>query len=191
MSNFTPRLTAPGWQNEYYRHPGYYFAGEDGLNTCIVIDANNGYVLPNCVGYAWGRAYEILGSAPALCQGDAYLWWTYNDGYPRGSQPKLGAIVCTTYPNPGHVAVVERQDGPYEWTISESIYGGAEFRLGTIAYSIPNQAWFCWYDDGHGGTYNPWDVKGFIYPPYDIYNVGEFKLFGAGHKRIRRRKIYV
>lgn len=186
MSSFTPRLVVPPVQNEYYRYPGYYVNGVNGLNSCLLMDPDNGYVLPNCVGYAWGRAYELLGSAPSLCQGDAYLWWTYNDGYPRGQQPRLGAIACMTYPNPGHVAVVERQDSPTEWTISESIWNGVDFRLGTIAWNSSAQQWWCWYDDGHGGTYNPWDVQGFIYPPYDWYDTGILKYLGNKSKKLRR-----
>lgn len=202
MSSFTPRLTAPVTAtNKYYRYPGYYDGAVNGVNDCLLINASTGAVMPNCVGYAWGRAYELLGTRPTLCQGDAYLWWTYNDGYQRSplqgngyagqDAPKLGAIVCMDYPNPGHVAVVEKLNGDGSWEISESRYGGAFFMTGTIAWSSGSQKWFCWYDDGHGGSVNPWDVKGFIYPPYDFYNIGEFKFLSTAKKKIRRRKIYV
>ena len=200
MSSFVPRHIAPVVAtNKYYRYPGYYDGdGVNGVNSCLLINSSTGAVMPNCVGYAWGRAYELLQSQPALCQGDAYLWWTYNDGYERSTQgpngyaditgPKPGAIACMDLANPGHVAVVEEQTAPTEWTISESIYGGAFFRLGTIAWSAGAQKWFCWYDNGQGGTVNPWDVKGFIYPPYDWYNVGQFKFF---MKKDKRRHVYV
>lgn len=197
MSSFSPRLVAPDVAtNKYYRYPyspsqGVYVTG--GVNDCLLINPSNGAVMPNCVGYAWGRAYELLGSRPTLCQGDANLWWTYSDGYPRKSgtdrnAPKPGAIVCMRLASPGHVAIVENQTTPTEWTISESIYGGAFFRLGTIAWNSSDGRWWCWYDNGSGGSYNPWDVEGFIYPPYDWYNVGEFKFITQKQKkRIRRR----
>lgn len=196
MSSFTPRHTAPVVaSNKYYRHPGYYDGGTDGVNDCLLINSSTGAVMPNCVGYAWGRAYELLGTRPTLCQGDAYLWWTYSDGYQRAlgtdrDGPKEGAIACMDLANPGHVAVVEEQTSATEWTISESIYGGDFFRLGTIAWNSTAQQWWCWYDDGHGGSFNPWDVQGFIYPPYDWYNVGEFKFYKAKQNR-RRRIIHV
>ena len=204
MSNFVPRLIAPDVAtNKYYRYPydpsqGVYVYG--GVNTCIVIDPTTGAVMPNCVGYAWGRCYELLGSAPALSRGDAYTWWSYNDGYERSplgpngyagiNTPRLGAIVCTDYGNPGHVAVVEKKNSDGSWEISESRYGGAFFLTGTIAWSQSAQKWFCWYDDGHGGSENLWDVKGFIYPPYDWYNTGTFK-FVIKKRKKQRRLIYV
>lgn len=192
MSSFVPRLTAPDIaSNRYYRYPGYYQGSINGVNDCLLINSSNGSVLPNCVGYAWGRAYELLGYRPALCQGDAYLWYTWSDGYERGSDPKPGAIACMTLANPGHVAVVEEETiAGREWTISESIYNGAFFRLGTIAKSSGG-TWFCWYDDGQGGSYNPWDVRGFIYPPYDWYQIGEFKFYTLKKRQKKRRLLYV
>ena len=196
MSSFTPRHTAPVVAtNKYYRYPGYYDGSINGVNDCLLINSSTGAVMPNCVGYAWGRAYELLQARPTLCQGDAYLWWTYSDGYPRAAGtningPRPGAIACMTLANPGHVAVVEERTSATEWTISESIYGGTFFRLGTIAWNASAGRWWCWYDDGAGGSYNPWDVQGFIYPPYDWYNVGDFKFF-VKRKTERRRKLYV
>lgn len=195
MSSFRPRLIAPDVAtNKYYRYPGYYDGSINGVNDCLLINSSTGAVMPNCVGYAWGRAYELLGTRPTLCQGDAYLWYGYNDGYARGSgtdfnAPKLGAIVCMDLANPGHVAVVEKQTLRTEWTISESIYGGAFFRTGTIAWNAQLQKWRCWYDDG-SGSYNPWNVQGFIYPPYEWYDIGQFKFF-ASRKKERRIIVYV
>lgn len=202
MSNFTPRLTAPDVAtNKYYRYPGYYEGSVNGVNNCLLINSSNGAVMPNCVGYAWGRVYELLQSRPTLSQGDAVTWWTYNDGYERSplgangyagyDGPKLGAVACMDLASPGHIAIVEAHPIPNEWTISESIYGGAFFRTGTISWNASAQKWFCWYDDGAGGSYNPWDVKGFIYPPYDWYNIGDFKFFTKQRKRQRRRFIHV
>lgn len=208
MSNFIPRLAAPSVEfNRYYRHSGYYEHGINGVNDCLLIDSSTGAVMPNCVGYAWGRVYELLGSYPALSRGDAVGWWSYNDGYDRSplqangyagfDGPKLGAVACMDLASPGHIAIVEAHTVPNEWTISESIWrenplqNGIFFRTGTITWSPTAQKWFCWYDNGSGGSYNPWDVKGFIYPPYDWYNVGEFKFFVKQKKTERRRIRYV
>lgn len=189
MSRFIPRLTAPTVDNKYYRYPGYVVDGVDGVNNCLLIDASTGAVMPNCVGYAWGRVYELLESRPALSQGDAYGWWSYADGYARGSDPQPGAVAYMQLASPGHVAIVERKVSNTEWIISESIYGGDWFRTGSIAYHASTDTWFCWYDDGAGGSYNPWDVHGFIYPPYEWDEYGTFRLFKRKEKK--RRLIYV
>ena len=52
-ATFTPRLSEPSTTSKYWIHTSY-----GGLNSCIIASGNS--VLPNCVGYAWGRAYEII-----------------------------------------------------------------------------------------------------------------------------------
>ena len=85
---FKARTTAPSTSSKYWKHTS---AG--GVNSCLLI--GKGSVLPNCVGYAWGRFYEILGSKPKLSRRNAELWYGYTaDGYKRGKKPKLGAVVC-------------------------------------------------------------------------------------------------
>ena len=75
----------------------------------------------NCTWYAYGRAWELLGYKPALSLNGAHKWYTYNDGYERGSEPRLGAIACWSDSSNtvGHVAVVEAINGD-EITLSES-----------------------------------------------------------------------
>ncbi len=75
----------------------------------------------NCTWYAYGRAWELLGSKPSLSLNGAHKWYTYNDGYERGSEPRLGAIACwsDSENTVGHVAVVEAINGD-EITLSES-----------------------------------------------------------------------
>lgn len=122
-ATFTPRTTAPSETNKYYIH-----TSNGGLNQCIEINTSTGSCLPNCVGYAWGRAYEILGKKPNLSKGNAENWYSYNKKggyYKYGSTPKLGAIMCW---GGNHVAVVEKIEGNYI-TISESSYGGARFNV--------------------------------------------------------------
>lgn len=132
MSNFVPRLTAPSTTSKYWKHTS---AG--GVNSCILIA--NGSCLPNCVGYAWGRAYELLGKAPKLSKGNAENWYGYADGYSRGNTPKLGAIICwrkgkagDASDGAGHVGVVEQINADGTITISQSAYGGTRFYLSKL-----------------------------------------------------------
>lgn len=101
---YTPRLTVPNQYDIHYTQTAY-----GGLNPCIAGDPlyYTGSVLANCVGYCWGRWWELLNTNPHLCSYDAKYWWGYNDGYSRGSEPQLGAIICFWSANAGHVAVVE------------------------------------------------------------------------------------
>ncbi len=123
-ASFTPRTTEPSSTNKYYLHTSV-----GGVNECIV--RSDGSVLPNCVGYAWGRAYEILGSKPNLAKTNANTWYNHNklNGfYSYGSTPKLGAIMCWNHGSAGHVAVVEKIEGS-TITISESHYSGTRFDI--------------------------------------------------------------
>lgn len=120
-SIFNPRLSAPTTNDAYYfsYNPFYLF----------------GYGMPNCTAYAWGRAYEILGSKPDLSLGNANQWWGYNAGkYASGKTPRVGSVVCWRSPaggGYGHVAVVEEVNGD-TLTISESSWGGSFFRTRKI-----------------------------------------------------------
>jgi len=127
-SSFVPRLTAPDDNNRFYLHTS---AG--GLNSCILGSGNQTRsVLPNCVGYAWGRAYEITGTRPSLSRGNGNTFWgNTGDGYARGQTPRLGAIACWNNGSHGHVAVVEAIHGDMI-TISESHWGGPRFETRTI-----------------------------------------------------------
>lgn len=130
-----------------------------GNNPCILIKENS--VLPNCVGYAWGRWLELLKGPHNLSKGNAENWWTKIDGYARGGVPKLGAIACwrkglagNSTDGAGHVSVVE--DILPDGTIitSNSSYLGSRFYMRTITppYNI-------------GSTFS---FQGFIYPPIDF-----------------------
>lgn len=93
-----------------------------GLNTCVAVQ--NGIVLPNCTGYAWGRFYEISGEKPKLSTGNAGEWFLHNDGYKRGQEPKVGAVICWSVEGqPGHVGIVESYDPETGYIVtSESGY---------------------------------------------------------------------
>lgn len=88
--------------------------------------------MPNCTAYAWGRAYEILGYKPNLSRSHAYNWFNDNvnkGAFSYGNTPKIGSIICWNG-GYGHVAVVEAVNGN-TMTISESAYGGFNFRTKT------------------------------------------------------------
>ena len=127
-ASFTPRTTAPDSSNaNYYSSNPFY---------------QSGYGMPNCTCYAYGRAYELLGSKPRLSTGNAGYWWWYNKNngiYSYGSTPKLGAIACWDKydQNQGHVAVVEAIDGNTV-TISESHYRSTFFDTRTITANSSN-----------------------------------------------------
>jgi len=148
---FKARTTAPSNNSKYWRHTS---AG--GVNSCIHI--KNGSCLPNCVGYAWGRFYEIMGSKPKLSRNNAEDWYGYNDGYKRGKHPRLGAVICwrkgkvgVHADGAGHVAVVEKIKEDGSIVISESGYNSFRFRTRTIRppYSIGSAYTF------QGFIYNP------------------------------------
>ncbi len=134
VSSYSPRLSAPSTTNSYYIHTSY-----GGLNECIHI--SGGSVLPNCVGYAWGRSYENLGYRPNLSKGDAGTWYDYNRNngyYSYGKTPYLGAVaVWKKTGGAGHVAVVEVIDGDVVIT-SESGYNSSRWWKTTRSASNSN-----------------------------------------------------
>lgn len=154
---WTARTTAPDVSNKYYRHTGYLDDGVDGLNECMIIDRQTGFVMPNCVGYTWGRWYEALGQRPDLSRGDAGYWYSYPDGYERGRTPKVGAIACYSGGGyTGHVAVVEYFVGDTPIT-SNSGYNSTLFWLEGLVYDSATDAW--------NRPESGYTFQGFIYPP--------------------------
>ena len=126
---YVARLKEPSTDNRYWIK-----TTKGGLNECILIKGNS--CLPNCVGYAWGRWYELLGKKPKLSKGNAENWYNYNDGYKRGKTPKLGAVICwrkgkagNANDGAGHVAIVEQINADGSIVASESNYGGSRFNV--------------------------------------------------------------
>lgn len=126
---FVKRTTAPSRDNKNYIR---YDRG--GHNYCI--DINNGFVMPNCVGYAWGRWRELLGSFHELSRGNAEVWFGKGDGYERSNTPRLGSVICWSQGDlwsgrdgMGHVAIVEEIHSDGSITTSNSAYGGSNFYL--------------------------------------------------------------
>ena len=177
MSNyiFTPRSTVPAAYDPYYTR-----TGSGGLNPCIQGDpeAWPGSALANCVGYTTGRWYEIMDQNPGLCPYDAKYWWSYNDGYQRGSEPKLGAIICFDSSNAGHVAVVESISPDLNSiTTSNSAYQQTIYYNQTLYRS---NAW----------TWNSaFTFQGFIYLPDSVVSIDSFAaLMSAIIKKMRRKR---
>ena len=132
--SFTPRTTAPDvLTNAYYRHTGY----NNGLNECLLIDNITGAVMPNCVGYTWGRFYEVTGRRPSLSKADADQWYGHTqDGYERSrKRVAVGSVVCFSGGphNSGHVCNVEEinydANGKKILTCSNSAYEGSFFYI--------------------------------------------------------------
>lgn len=153
---FVPRLTAPAVNNKFW-----ISTGKGGMNKCLVINNQTGSVLPNCVGYAYGRFMEEAKITQCnLPRTNAETWYIKNDGYKRGSVPKLGAIMCwrggsvgSSADGMGHVAVVEKIYSDGSVLVSQSNYGGVRWETMKVnpPYSIAK-----W-----GLTF-----QGFIYNPY-------------------------
>ena len=141
-ASFSPRLSAPSSSNKYYY---------SNLNVFY----KYGYGMPNCTAYAYGRAYEILGSEPKLSWNNAEQWYDYNKSngyYKYGKDPKVGAIACWSYSyGGGHVAVVEKVENGVI-TLSNSAYSGDNFYISTASISDPKVG-------GNKG----WNFQGYIY----------------------------
>ncbi len=159
-SDFKKRMTAPSVSDKYWIH-----TSNGGLNECIEIN-NSGSCLPNCVGYAWGRFYEITGKRPSLSRANAENWWGYTvDGYKRSQTPIEGAVICwrkgqagNENDGAGHVAIVEEVKSNGDVVTSNSAYGGTRFYMKTVTKASN-------YSIGSAYTF-----QGFILPP----NMGVF-----------------
>lgn len=149
---FYPRLTEDGLRTSpYYTTKNVYY--------------NNGWGMPNCTAYAWGRTWEIYGAnadwsnPPTLSTRDAEDWYPYTqDGYQRSQTPQLGAIWCGAdgdFSGWGHVGVVEEIDAVTgDLTISSSALNGYFFQLNTITRS-----------SGYQWPYGNYRFQGFILNP--------------------------
>ena len=152
MGVYVPRLEAPSSTDKNWIKSTY-----GGYNYCIVINETTGSVLPNCTGYAWGRWRELLGKYHKLSRANAENWYgNTGDGYKRGKEPKLGAVMCWHGAGDlaGHVAVVEQINDDGSIVCSESNYGGSRFSKRTLKspYNISSSITF----------------QGFIYIPIEF-----------------------
>lgn len=160
---YKPRLTAPSTSDK-----NWIKSTKGGYNYCIEI--KNGSCLPNCVGYAWGRWRELLGSKPNLSTGNAENWFNKKDGYTRGQEPKVGAVICwrkgkagDSSDGAGHVAIVEEVKSNGDVVTSNSAYNGTRFY--TKTYKKSNNYYM-------GSKYT---FQGFIYIPKDYENAKTYQ----------------
>lgn len=183
---YTPRTTAPDPYSVYWQGIAY-----GGYNKFRVHDMYPGCTLPNCTAYCEGRWMEIMGwTSTNLPYMNATYWFAHtSDGYPRGSTPRLGSIICWRNwdehgdPDAGHVGVVEQ--------IFYNSIGQIE-RLG-VGYSASGGAYFTYRTNisaANGYKYKTnSELQGFIYlpdQPIDINsNEGAAILCDS-----RRRKLY-
>lgn len=142
---FTPRTTAPSKNDEnYYSNKNEYY--------------KNGYGMPNCTAYTYGRILELLGYIPeGLYYGNAENWYDGTKNLEKGQNPKLGAIACyrtgkthNSSDGAGHVAIVEKIDND-TFECSNSAYKGTNFYM-TKGYDTKNNKTF----------------QGFIYLPIEF-----------------------
>lgn len=159
-AKFVPRLTAPSTSDKHWIH-----TSRGGLNDCVHI--SGGSVLPNCVGYAWGRFYEITDEKPRLSRGNAEDWYGNTaDGYKRSATPKLGAVACwrkgkvwNSADGCGHVAIVEEIKPNGDIVCSNSAWGGTRFYMKTYSKSA----------NYNSGTLT---FQGFILPTMEFEGTG-------------------
>lgn len=155
---FTPRTTAPSKNDEnYYSNRNEYY--------------KNGYGMPNCTAYVYGRILELLEYIPnGLYYGNAENWYDGTKNLEKGQVAKLGAIACyrtgkthNSSDGAGHVAFVEKIDGD-TFECSNSAYKGTTFYM-TKGYDTKNNKTF----------------QGFIYLPVEFEeNEGDKKRFEVG-----------
>ncbi len=150
---FIPRTTAPSTTDKHWIH-----TSKGGLNDCILISGNS--CIPNCVGYAFGRFYEIIGKHPSLSRGNAENWYGYTqDGYKRSQTPALGAVICwakgkvgVSSDGAGHVAIVEEIKSNGDIVTSNSGYKSKRF-------------WMQTFTKASGYAMKGYTFQGFILPP--------------------------
>ena len=137
--------------------------------------ATGTYKMPNCTCYCYGRVWEINGVEPkGLCLRNAKYWYNESTGFEKGTEPRIGAIMCfdgTT----GHVAIVEEVKTNGDVVISQSNFGGEFFYTVTLKKSANYNNYFT-------------NVKfmGFLYTykeevkeePYKIKYRGHIEAFG-------------
>ena len=159
---FVPRTTAPDPYSPYWQGIAY-----GGYNKFRVHDMYPGCTLPNCTAYCEGRWMEIMGwTSTNLPFMNATYWYAHtSDGYARGQDPQLGAIICWENwdedgnPDAGHVGVVEQ-------LFTDSL--GQINRLG-VSWSASGGAYFNYRTDitlANGWKYKTRSrFQGFIYLP--------------------------
>lgn len=161
-NDFTPRLVKPHADNKYYitKQKGGYSSAIKGNPADKDLD-----VLPNCVGYAYGRFNEIGNweTCKYLSPVNAKDFMKYKGSCESGFEPRIGACMVWENGSAGHVAIVEKVVNDQEVLTSESEWGGRAFYTTTRKRSDGN-----W---GYGGRF-----LGFIYNPCECCNANEYDI---------------
>ncbi|MBR6314742.1 MAG: CHAP domain-containing protein [Clostridia bacterium] len=129
------RTSRPSDSNKYY-----VTTGGGGYNRCIPGNSKNGRtsstsVIPNCVGYAYGRYMEMRGITSCnLPTCDAKNWYSVakSRGYKCDKTPSVGSVVVFGGTKWGHVAVVEQIKENGDLVLSESNWSHSAFRNVTL-----------------------------------------------------------
>ena len=110
-----------------------------GYNKCIAGNSKNPYnkrptahsVLPNCVGYAYGRYLEYHGLQSAnlpTCNARDWYSTAKKAGFACSKTPTVGAVACFKGTQYGHVAFVEKIEKNGDLVLTESNWGHQIFR---------------------------------------------------------------
>lgn len=106
--------------------------GKGGYSNCL--DRGNGYVLPNCVGYAWACFYFYHGQKKTKADWDKHPTGNANtiyaacrkdgSGFIVNKAVKENAILCYNVGEYGHVVYCHFKQPDGKWLCSESNYSG-------------------------------------------------------------------
>lgn len=166
---YIPRTTKPAKDDKCWLKYPYY-----GYNRAMQITESwryaNGSVLPNCVGYMWGRVYELskqygteLPTTDKLSVYNAKTAYGHNmnrsDAYARGQYPRLGAVACYDSSSSGHVAIVEKINFNDDGTIKN-------VKISEAAYKIYSFNFYTVYPSNNYNYSPKYPSQGFVYPPY-------------------------
>ena len=164
---FKPYTAVPSVSDKNFINVNY-----GGYAHCIKRNVK-GYTLPNCVAMAHGMWLKVITDAKGLeeakaiesrmCRNNAEIYWNYDDGFVRGQNPKLNAIMVWQGKGSlaGHVMVVTEIKDNGDVIATGSNYSGSKFY--TKRYYKANG-----YNFSSSYTFS-----GFIYCPYEfVYYTG-------------------
>ena len=145
----------PNRNNKYF-----IIQNKGGYSNCL--NRDNGFTLPNCVGYAWGAWFEKQNKKDAAKLGKwgnpPYIWnsWQMTGGSGRGSAFKPNSLMIWDKGNgSGHIAIsISYNNGLVTW--AESNYSGT--KSNGLYWRIVTRNPYKYV-----GTF-----KGYIYPPADV-----------------------
>lgn len=140
-------------ENKYFKH-----ISKGGYNPCILIKGDS--VLPNCVGYAWGKFAENnkLGKDCKLPTCNAEDWYRQKMPYKKGKIPKVGAVICFAKGREGYSA-----DGCGHVGIVEKILSDGSIVVGQSGYNNKKEYYQTVLSKGY--AFYGYTFQGFIYPP--------------------------